>query len=489
MGTVSYNPDLISPIVPKHKWRILTEDELRALGAATYEILAEIGVHFPLPKALEIFAEHGATVDFDTQMVRLDPEVVEDALASAPRYFTLGGRDPDLDFRLQEGYAFFGPDGCMPFIRDLETGEKRHSTKADVAMAARLVDYFHQLSFYWTMVSAGDCGAAAPVHELHAALSNCRKHVQSESVIGEKTARYALEMARVISGDDETLRRRPPLSAVVCCIDPLGQDTHALEAALVFAEAGLPSVIMAMNTLMSTGPASPAGALAVGNAEVISAAALLQMAYPGAPVLHSLLLAVMEPRTGGYVFHSPLADAMFGAAIELAHYHGLPSLGSWGGTDADAPGWQSAKESSAGLVSALVGAEVSAGLGGMAGASLFCPENLALDCDIFDGFRVLAQGLEVTDETLALEAVRNVGPRGNFLMEDHTLLHMRSLPLSQLVMEKGRKRGADPGEIVVVAREQIEWILHHHEPVPLEMKVQRELDRILEAADRELRAG
>jgi trimethylamine--corrinoid protein Co-methyltransferase len=489
MGGMSYNPDLISPIVPKHKWRILTEADLQALQAATYEILQEIGVHFPLPRALEIFADHGAQVDFEAQIVRLKPEIVERALASAPRYFTLGGRAPDWDFRLQEGHAFFGPDGCMPFIRDMGTGEKRHSTRDDVVMTARLVDYFRQLSFYWTMVSAGDCGLAAPLHELHAAFGNCRKHVQSESVIGERTARYALEMARAISGDDETLRRRPPLSAVVCCIDPLGQDTHALETALVFAEAGLPSVIMAMNTLMSTGPATPAGALAVGNAEVISAVTLVQLAHPGAPVLHSLLLGAMEPRTGGYMFHSPLADGMFGAAIELAHYHALPSLGSWGGTDAEAPGWQSAKESTAGLVSALVGAEISAGLGGLAGASLFCPENLVLDCDLFDSFSVLARGLEVNAETLSLETVRNVGPRGNYLMEDHTLRHMRTLPYSELVVKSSRRGEGSPEEIIFAAREQVQWVLDHHEPVPLESEVQGELDRILAAADREIRGG
>ncbi len=482
----TYNPELIRPIVPKHSWHILTQAELRALQDATYEILGDIGVHFPLPKALEIFAEHGAQVDFESQIVRLEPDLVERALASAPRYFALGGRDPALDFCLQEGHAHFGPDGCMPFVRDMKTGEKRHSTKADVVMSAKLVDYFPQLSFYWTMVSAGDCGRAAPLHELHAAFSNCRKHVQSESVIGERAARYALEMARVIAGDDETLRVRPPISAVVCCIDPLGQDTHALETALVFAEAGLPSVIMAMNTLMSTGPATAAGALTVGNAEVISAITLLQLAYPGAPVLHSVLLAAMEPRTGGYLFHSPLADGMFGAAVEMGHYHGLPTLGSWGGTDAEAPGWQSAKESAAGLISALVGAEISAGLGGLAGASLFCPKNLVLDCDLFDSFRLLASGVEVNDETLALQAIRDVGPRGNFLMEDHTLRHMRALPFSELVMEASRHGEGDPEEIIAGARKKTQWILDHHEPSPLPSGVQRELDRILASADREI---
>lgn len=483
----SYHPESIKPIVPKHPWRILSSDELDRLQDATYELLEDVGVHFPHQGALEIFAEHGAEVDFEREIVKLEPDSVQQALSTAPRHFHIGGRDPEFDFHLGEGVSFFGPDGCMPFVVDLETGEERSSTEQDVALSARMADYFPQLAFNWTMVSAGDCGVTAPLHELQAGFLNCRKHIQSESVIGEQITRYALEMALAVSGDWETMRARPPLSAVVCCIDPLGQDTHGLETALMFAEAGLPVVLMAMNTLMSTGPATVAGSLAVGNAEVLSAATLVQLAHPGAPLLHSALLAVMEPHTAGYLFSSPIACLMFGAAIELAHHSGLPSLGSWGGTDARAPGWQSAKESGAGFVSALVGAEMSAGVGGLAGATLFNPVNLVLDCDLYDAFHALAGGVEVSEETLALGTTRAVGPRGHYLMEDHTIRHMRDIPFSQLILENNRKSRFGAGEMIKTARRRVEWILDNHHPEPLDGAVERELARIVDAADRELR--
>jgi trimethylamine--corrinoid protein Co-methyltransferase len=305
--------------------------------------------------------------------------------------------------------------------------------------------------------------------------------------MGHTIARYAREMATVISGDAETLRQRPPLSVLICCIDPLGQDREGLETAFEFAEAGLPVGFMAMNTLMTTGPATPAGSLAVGNAEVVSALTMVQLASPGAPVFHAMPLAVMEPLTAGYMFHSPLGDVMFGAAIELAHFFNLPALGSFGGSDATEPGWRSAKEGFAGLFSALAGSEMVVGAGGMSAASVLYPENLILDCDLLHDFAVTAGGIEVNDDTLAMEMVKRVGPRGNYLMEKHTVQKMRQLPFSDLILETSKRGRTGAMAEIETAQEQARWILGNHEPEPPEEAVQAELERLLETADREIR--
>lgn len=484
-----YDPELITPIRPKHRWRILDDEELVRLSDATFEILSEVGVHFPLQRALDLFAENGAEVDSQTQIVKLPPDLIERALACAPRYFGLGGRDPRYDFHLHEGASFCATDGCMPFVGDLETRQKRHSRKADVAMMARVADYTKPIAFYWPMVSAADHGQTAPLHEIHASFLNCRKHVQTETAMGHLIAYYAREMALVVAGDNVTMRHRPPLSVLVCCIDPLGQDKEGLETALIFAEAGLPVGFMAMNTLMSSGPATPAGSLAVGNAEVISALTMVQLAFPGAPVFHAMPLAVMEPHTGGYLFHSPLGDLMFGAAIELAHYFDLPALGSFGGSDALEPGWRSAKEGWAGFFSALAGSEMVVGVGGMASASTLYPENLILDCDLYHDFLVTAGGVEVTQETLALDMIKRVGPRGDYLMEPHTIEHLRRIPFSELILETGRLGRTGATAELETAREQVQAIIETHRPDPLDSEVESELARIIAAADQEIKGA
>lgn len=484
-----YSAEPITPITPKHRWRILSDDELAKMKEATYRILEDIGIQFPLRRALDLFAEHGAEVDFEEQMVRMAPDLVDRALSNAPRYFDLGGRLPAYDLSLQKNCTYFGTDGCHPFFMDLETREKRHGRKEDLAVMARMADYLDPIAFGWPMVSATDHGKTAPMHELHAWYLNSRKHVQLTAGVDETLARYACEIASIVAGDPQRMAEKPPLSALICTIDPLAQDRDALEAALVFAEQGVPVGFMAMNTLMSTGPAAMAGSLAVGNAEVIAGLVMVQLAFPGAPVFHSIMPAVMEPRTAGYLFQSPLGDAMFGAAVELSHDFNIPSLGCFGGTDAKEPSWRAAKEKYSGFISALVGAEFVLGVGDMESATTTFPENLILDCDLLHDFRITCAGIEVNEKTLALDTVKKVGPRGVYLMEDHTLDNIRQIPFSDLIMETSKKGRVGPEAELETAMEIAREIIESHWPEPLDEARQAELERVVAAADREIKGG
>jgi len=238
---------------------------------------------------LDVFAEHGAQVDVVRQIVRMSPDLVTEAMIQAPRSYVLGGRAKETDLLLNGTCSYFSTDGCGVETVDFKTGERRRSCKADVAKMARVADSLPSIAFYWPMVSAQDYGRIAPLHELETSYNNTVKHVQTETVMGERLARYAVRMAEVIAGDKETMRARPPLSSLICTITPLGQDTAGIEAAMVFAEEGIPVGFMAMPTMGSTAPATPGGALVLGNAEVVSALVLMQLVAPGAPVYHSRL--------------------------------------------------------------------------------------------------------------------------------------------------------------------------------------------------------
>ena len=155
-------------------------------------------------------------------------------------------------------------------------------------------------------------------------------------VNGEREARYAVEMATVIAGSAEELRRRPVLSDLIGTISPLVVDEDGIEAALVFAEAGVPVTFVTMPTLGTTAPATAAGAFAVGAAELVSATVLLQLASPGAPVLHSIMQSYADPRTGDFVSF-PLDGRCRFLATELAHHWGVPSEAACCGTDSRRP--------------------------------------------------------------------------------------------------------------------------------------------------------
>jgi trimethylamine--corrinoid protein Co-methyltransferase len=415
----------------------------------------------------------------------LPPDVVLNAISQAPRSYTLGARLPEFDLALDGAATYCGTDGCGVETIDFITRERRPSLKDDVAKMARVADYLSSISFYWPMVTAHDFPLASPLHELDASFNNTIKHVQSETVMDAVTARYALEMARVVADDEAALRERPPLSLLVCCIAPLGLDAGGMEAALTLAEAGLPVGFMSMATTASTAPATIAGTVVVADAEIVAAMTLIQMAYPGAPVFHSLMPGVMHPRTGGYLSLAWEAELPYPVGVELAHMWGVPTLAAIFGPDAEAPGWEAGKASASNLLMcALCGADTANGMGLLEGCTVLYPEELALDADIYHQIRINAAGLDTSSEALALGVIKEVGPRGHYLGHRHTRTHLRRREYSDLTRQITPGGGVrDP---IDVAREKTAKILKDHRPVPLDEAQQTELTRILEAAENEL---
>jgi trimethylamine---corrinoid protein Co-methyltransferase len=475
----------LEPIQTPYRLRYLSDEQLKRLQDATLIIMERTGVKFSSEKALKVLAEHGTKVDFEKQVVRFPRDIVMKYLAHVPRYFKIGARIPFYDFQLSEGFSYFTTDGCGVETIELGTRERRPSCKQDVAMMARVADFLPSVAFYWPMVSSQEHGETAPLHDLDASFRNTLKHVQSETIMGEADARYALEMSTVIAGSREEMKTRPNFSLVVCTIAPLIQDKDGIEGAIVLAEAGVPVGFLSMPTMGTTAPATLAGALAMGDAECISAAVLMQMVNPGAPVFHSMMQAWADPSSGNYVSY-PLDTRGRYAPVEMAHHWGMPSLGACYGTDAREAGtWQSGSEVALDpYMAALAGAEFVTGMGLTHTYTRLYPESLLMDSDIYQKARHYLTTMEINDETLALETVDAVGPGGHYLAQKHTRKYMRESMKRGITHQIGADgHYRDPHEYAI---EQTKWILANHHPEPLDDAKQKELDRILAAADKEL---
>ena len=477
----------IKPIQPKFNLEVLSADELGAIQSGTLHILENVGVHFPSERALCVLAEHGAQVDASSQIVRMSPDLVMEALSHAPRSYTLAGRGEGTDLSLDGTRSYFGTDGCGTETLDWETGERRRSCKQDVANMARVADYLSSVSFYWPMVSARDCGVLAPLHELDASFNNTAKHVQTETVMGKKPAQYAVRMGEALAGDRERMRARPPFSVLICTIAPLGQDNEGIEAGMVYAEAGIPVGFMAMPNMGATAPVTLGGALAVANAEVVSAMVLMQLVAPGAPVFHSILASLMDPRSAEYIVGIPEKFLSNAAVVQLAHDWGVPTLAGAFGMNGAPDTWQLGRDSVyTTLMVALAGADIVTG-GGMLGAStLLAPEQIIFDDEIYHMNRVLAQGIDTSAEGLALDVISAVGPRGHFLAQEHTRQRTRDLWIPGLTHPRPSTHGAALPGIRQRARAEVDRILAEHTPDPLDEALQAELEAILDAAAREL---
>jgi trimethylamine--corrinoid protein Co-methyltransferase len=375
---------------------------------------------------------------------------------------------------------------------DFETGVQRPSCKDDVARMARVADYLSSVSFYWPMVSAQDHGRLAPLHELDASFNNTAKHVQSETVMGEVPARYAVRMAEVIAGSQERLRARPPFSILICTIAPLGQDPEGIEAGMVYAESGIPVGFMAMPNMGATAPAAPGGALAVGNAEVVSAMVLMQLVAlaqrgSGTPVFYSLLASVMDPHTADYIVAIPEKYLCNTAAVQLAHDWGVPILAGAFGMDAAEPAtWQIGRDHVyTALMVPLAGADLVTGGGMLKASTLLVPEQIN-DDEIYHTHRVLAEGIDTSADGLALDVISAVGPRGHYLAQKHTRQHLRHIWIPELTHPRPSLDRNPLADIRGRARARLDHILATHEPEPLEAAAQAELQAILEAAAHEL---
>lgn len=224
----------------------------------------------------------------------------------------------------------------------------------------------------------------------------------------------------------------------------------------------------------------------MGDAEIISGTVLLQLAYPGAPVFHSMLHAWADPRTAAYVGY-PLDSRVRYAPVEMAHHWGMPALGGAFGTETpEVYNWQSAAEVATDpLLVSLAGAEIVTGLGLRDTYTLLYPEAIILDDNLYHQARYSLLNMEISPETLAVDVVNQVGPGGHFLSQKHTRKYMRTAMVRGIQHQldaTGKYRSP-----VEYAREKVAWILENHHPEPPAADVQKEIDRILAAAEKELK--
>jgi trimethylamine--corrinoid protein Co-methyltransferase len=468
---------------PRLSLNILSAEEVQKIHEASLRVIETVGVKFPSARALDIWESHGAGVDTGSMVVKAPGRLIEEALRMAPPVYTLAARNPALDLPLDGNHVYVGTDGCGIEVVDIRTGERRRSVLQDVADIARVADFLEEVAFHWVPVSAQDCPPETRgLHELLAIWRNSTKHVQTESIYSGSEARGAAEMASLLAGGKDALRKRPLLSVMECTVSPLGHDGGSLDAALVGAEYGLPVGFMSMASCISSAPATIAGNLVVANAEVLSGLALVELAFPGAPVYYASA-QTMDPRTGAYTGGGP-ADFLLGAAgNRLADFYRVPlSMGSFA-TGAKEPNWQAGLENSLStFMAALSMSDLLSGIGLLAGSTVWSFAQMIMDCEIFGIVAKMMEGIAVNEETLALDAIREVGPGGTFMTQAHTRQHLRELWLNSLLDRRSlsvweQKRDGAPEWALARARN----ILQSHRPEPLEPALDLELRRIIES--------
>lgn len=470
--------------------KLLSNDETYSIHNTTLQILEDVGLRIQSSRVLKLLGEAGANIDNRNSVAKIPEALVKEAIKKAPKTVRLSARNPQHDVTVPcQAKCHLTTDGCGVRMLDPETGERREGSREDLAKFAVLADALESVQIFWPTIVASD--VPKPVHELHelvTSLLNTVKHVEHES-LSAREARYEIEVASAILGEEGALKKRPIISVVQCPLSPLGYEKGSIEATVEFAMAGVPLVAMAMPQPGGTGPVTLAGTLALSNAETLGSLIVTQFANPGAPFIYSIVAHPMDPKLGVGANGAPEGAVIGAAAVQMAKYYGLPCEGGGFGTDAKFPGVQAAFEKTVlSMPVVLAGADIIAGIGGLDAANVLCLEQMVIDSEIWESILRVASGLDVNDETLALDVIRKVGPGGHFLAQMHTLKHVRDelwMPKISDRRSYASWKASGEKDLVDIAKEHVRTILREHKPDPLDETVREEIDQIMKRYEKE----
>jgi trimethylamine--corrinoid protein Co-methyltransferase len=442
----------------------LSESEKSLIVEQALHILEHTGMRLVGSKTLPRLAEAGAAVDGESGLVRFPPELVTAALASCPREFVLAGATPERDAAVSAGAGFLcAPSGCAAHALDLETGRRRESTLEDLRTHVAVLDELEQLDLQWTAVTAND--VPREQRELleyltilretdkHVTFVDCPTHVDEVRRIFE-----------VLSGDIDRFRARPRISTLVTTASPLQVDGDILDVHLATASWGAPLFIYTMAIAGATAPVTVIGTLVQCVAEFLGVATAMQTMAPGARVIWCSGSGVLDMRNGIFSLGCLENTLMASAAVEMGHHLGVPVLTPGLTTDAKHSGVQAGWEKGLKLfpVCATGTDLISGGMGLIDSArTLFLPQAV-IDDEIVAWVRRMLADVEVSDETMAADAIAQVGPGGNFLGLRETRTRIRAgehfVPViaSRLAYEAWEAAGVTE---VDVARARVDEIL------------------------------
>ncbi|UCH69796.1 MAG: trimethylamine methyltransferase family protein [Candidatus Bathyarchaeota archaeon] len=445
----------------------MSDDEIASIHETSLRVLQEIGMKVVSKKVQSLLAENGAEVDDSRSTVRIPDALVEEAISKAPKEMVLCGRNPNFDLSLPvKDLPFVATSGFSVFMRDFETGEKRMTNSSDLKDFAVLSDYLDQVDFFWPIVTPTE--VPPPLQEIHAlaiSFENTEKHVQHEALT-EKDAKWQIKLAATIVGSEEKLKRRPIFSSVNCPVSPLVFEEGSSEAMVELARAGVPVVPMSMALSGLTAPATIAGTLVIINAENLGSLVLLQCANPGAPVIYCAESTPANMRTGEINYEAPEFPLIAAGATQMARFYKLPCF--------TAP---------MGSLTQMGRGDISADFGSLENAESAALEQVILEVEKWDQAKAYLRRFRIDEETLGFNAIKNVGPGGNFLGTKHTLEHFQE----EIWLKKETAiLPSMGGSIIDRAKEKVRQILSTHKPPQLEEEVQREMKQILRGCEKEM---
>ncbi len=469
----------------------LTAGEVSSLYEKCVAILSGYGVKVDHGPALALLRAAGADVDLGTRMVRFPAEVIEEALRLAPRGFTAKGADARRDLPLPHPGGSFYTSSCIQSMLylDPDTGTFRDNTEERFAEWCRLIEALPNIDACAIQTPMDVPPATADIHALNVQLQNTSKPLNVLAYCRESVP-YLFELMLVRAGSEAALRERPLLWFDPTSLSPLVYKDMDLDTIILCCKHGVPVAPCSLVLGGGTGPITPAGAALLVGVEVLAMIVMTQLLAPGHPVLASGYNSTLDMATGNANIGSVETGLAQAAAAQfMKEAFGVPVLMASLWTDSYVSDGQTVMAKSVnGALCAMAGADVSYGAGRLGGSTLASPVQLVIDDRVTAVLRRYVAGVEVSDETLAVEAILAAGAGGHYLKQRHTLAHCREAVRPDLFVADPLDvwQAAGGKDLYERAVEKYRELRGTLQPLDLPDDVKRDMDAVVRRADQHL---
>jgi len=420
--------------------RILDLEKLDTIHAYSLEILESVGVRFSSPKALLEFKKHGYRIEGEN--VYFSESDIMTALKTVPQHFTLEARNSSRSQKIGGVGCLRIPGFGAPFVIDA-LGHVRESTLKDAEKFYKLTHISKCLNINSSIiVQPNDVDSRTAHLDLLLTMMILSDKPVMASSISEQAALDSINMAKIVWGNLD----KQVMIGLINSLSPLQYAKEMAEALMVFAKACQPVLIHSACSMGTTGPITMAGSLIVSNAANLAGICLAQLIKPGTPVIYGLGGSPTDMRQGNFVNASPEDAKHIMASVELAKYYNMPCRGMGPITDSFCLDYQTGVESTLlSTIASLSGADIIFHACGIVGSLLYMSyEKFIADIELWRMIGAFETPIEWTEDALAVDLTKNLGPEGNYLVEDHTIDRCRNeFYIPELGVRKGHPQWLD----------------------------------------------
>jgi trimethylamine:corrinoid methyltransferase-like protein len=465
------------------------DNQIDELRERSLQLLESHGVTIEHEAAGRLLTAAGATRCGAGQLYQLPRQLVEEALASTPKNVNLCARDPGWDLQLPRadgGFVMRTGTGAHGFI-DAVTGEYRNMQLEDIDIIARLGNHLDQVGFIGHPFVHGVPSPTADIHGFARLVTQTHKHAWIQPYEFENVE-YLMRIATTAASGDRPFRERPTASCIVTAFSPLEFKRMDVEAIRLAALFGLPIHACSLPSAAGTAPITMPGVAIMAAAEILAMVVLAHLFGPAVPVIATPLLFSLDVRTGRCLQSS--VEVLQGSSIAvqlMKHGFGLITHTYGTGSDTPAPGPQAQAEAAmrCQLVS-LSGADILGGVGQLGCATIFSPIQAILDNEHGAMMNQYLRASPVDDESTGWEVLRDIEPGGNFLAQEHTVRHCRSMFMPRAYQREDRDsfEAKHRRDVMDCALEAYQEIIRR--PLPdtlMDAERAREIEQIVGDAD------